>query len=211
MEIRYVEELPSTQLWLCDEVRAGRIAPPFAIIAKHQSVGIGSRGNRWEGRNRALTFSFALSLKSLPSDLPIVSASIYFGYHFKRILERRGSKVWLKWPNDLYLGDKKLGGVLTSKIGEALVVGIGANLTAPSEIYGALEPEISWNGVIEEFLSEIEQPWEWKPTFNKYKIEFELSSDFVFHYKGERVHAGEALLCDDGALLLRGEKIYSAR
>lgn len=211
MEIYSFDELSSTQLWLSDRIRNGALRAPVAVVAKRQSDGIGSRGNRWDECDEALTFSFAVGQDSLPSDLPIVSASIFFGYIFKEVLEARGSKVWLKWPNDLYLGDKKLGGVITSKIGEILICGIGINLSNGKETYAVLEPEISRDRLLEEYLKKAEAEKSWKRIFSKYKVEFELSLDFGFHHNGAVVSASSAVLCSDGALLIDGERVYSAR
>lgn len=211
LEIRYFEELPSTQVWLSERIRTGELKAPIAVVAKRQSAGIGSRGNRWEGVKEALMFSVALKVESLPSGMPLVSASLFFGFLLKQILARRGSKVWLKWPNDLYLDEKKIGGIITAKIGESVVAGVGLNLRNSDDSYGSLEPEVPREGLLEEYLSEVAKPQEWKPIFSNYKLEFSLHSDLVFHHGGERVSAREATLCEDGAILFRGEKIYSAR
>jgi BirA family transcriptional regulator, biotin operon repressor / biotin---[acetyl-CoA-carboxylase] ligase len=38
--------------------------------------------------------------------------------------------VRLKWPNDLLVGDRKLAGVLAERVGDAVVVGVGLNVSA---------------------------------------------------------------------------------
>ncbi len=211
LEIYSFEEISSTQLWLCEQIRTQNLFPPLAVVAKRQKEGIGSRGNQWEETKEALTFSFALPITSLPKDLPLVSSSLFFGYLFKKVLAQRGSKVWLKWPNDLYLGEQKMGGVITSKVGEVVVGGIGLNLDSSNDSYAFLEPEVPKDGLLEEYLGELSKEWRWKQIFSNYEIEFKLNSDFIFHHEGERVSALEATLCEDGALLFRGKKVYSAR
>jgi BirA family biotin operon repressor/biotin-[acetyl-CoA-carboxylase] ligase len=46
------------------------------------------------------------------------------------------SALSLKWPNDLLLGRAKLAGILLERVGDAVVVGIGANLAAAPHIEG---------------------------------------------------------------------------
>lgn len=58
-------------------------------------------------KNGNLFFSFVLKRNDLPSDLQIQSASIYFSYILKEVLALEGSKIWLKWPNDFYIDNKK--------------------------------------------------------------------------------------------------------
>ena len=74
MEIKFVEQIASTQEFLVGAVREGRITPPFAIAANRQSAGIGSRGNDWEGVSGNLAFSFCVAQSDLPADVPPQSA-----------------------------------------------------------------------------------------------------------------------------------------
>jgi len=70
--------------------------------------------------------SFALEIKDLPKDLLLSSSSIYFSIHNERDFKTAFSpNVWLKWPNDLYLNNNKIGGTITKKIGETLICGHG--------------------------------------------------------------------------------------
>ena len=54
------------------------------------------------------------------------------------VVDRTGADLWLKWPNDLYVGDRKLGGILTEAHTEhgqlaAVVVGFGLNVNLGRE------------------------------------------------------------------------------
>lgn len=84
LEIYSFEELSSTQLWLCEQIRTQNLFPPLAVVAKRQKDGIGSRGNQWEETKEALTFSFALPITSLPKDLPLVSSSLFLAIFLKK-------------------------------------------------------------------------------------------------------------------------------
>ena len=106
LEIFFHKELDSTQAEAKRCLDTGRNAP-FCIVAEYQTAGIGSRENRWESIEGNLFFSFVIRKETLPGDLPLSSASIYFGYIMKQTLERFGSSTWLKWPNDLLLNKRK--------------------------------------------------------------------------------------------------------
>ena len=138
MEISFIDECGSTQEVLVNAIKSGRIAPPFALVAARQTAGTGSRGNEWISRSGNLHFSFAISASELPNDLPTSSASIYFAFLMREFLSELGSLVWLKWPNDFYLNEKKTGGVITTKICENFVCGIGLNLAAAPEFAGII-------------------------------------------------------------------------
>ena len=107
MEIIYLDEIDSTQNFLIKKIKEKQVLPPVAVIANIQKNGIGSRGNSWIGEFGNLFLSFALTLDELPKDLPIQSSSIYFSYILKDVLFKKGSKIWLKWPNDFYIKSKK--------------------------------------------------------------------------------------------------------
>ena len=118
-----------------DAVREGRVKPPFAIAAERQIAGIGSRGNDWQSVSGNLAFSFCVQQHDLPADVPLQSASIYFAMIMGEFLASLGSQLWLKWPNDFYLGERKIGGAMTNKIKDNLICGIGINLVSAPEFF----------------------------------------------------------------------------
>jgi BirA family transcriptional regulator, biotin operon repressor / biotin---[acetyl-CoA-carboxylase] ligase len=83
VQIHWFDELESTQTYLKEGLKQGRLSSPVAIAAAKQTGGIGSRGNGWIGLEGNLFFSFAIARDELPSDLPLESSSIYFSYLMK--------------------------------------------------------------------------------------------------------------------------------
>ncbi len=128
VEILWLDEVDSTQRYLLDELKSKRLKAPICVGTTIQTHGRGSRGNSWIGEEGNFFVSFAIDRSFLPNDLKLESSSIYFAYILKEVLEDLGSKVWLKWPNDFYLGEKKLGGLITNLVGDSLVCGVGINL-----------------------------------------------------------------------------------
>lgn len=210
MKILQFERLESTQIFLINALKDSTLKAPICVMCEHQSGGVGSRGNAWVAVESGLYFSFALPLDSLPNDLEIQSQAIFFGFICKETLRARGSGVWLKYPNDLYLGDKKLGGVICSVVGENVVCGIGINLKSAE--FGALESGIVANRAefVENLLANIPK-YTWKRVFGIYKREFGRNLPYSFHHKGRIVPFRDAQLLENGALRVNGEILYTIR
>jgi BirA family biotin operon repressor/biotin-[acetyl-CoA-carboxylase] ligase len=93
------------------------------VIADHQTAGRGRLEHRWEAPPRtALLVSFVLEPNPLLSLAAGVAAA-----------EACGRGVRLKWPNDLLLGGRKVGGILVEATPFKAVCGIGINLTSAPE------------------------------------------------------------------------------
>ena len=90
------------------------------VVADHQTAGRGRLDRRWEAPpGSALLASFVLEPR------PLLSLAAGIG-----AAEACGPDVRLKWPNDLMLRGRKLGGILVEVSRGKAVVGIGINLTS---------------------------------------------------------------------------------
>ena len=118
-----------------DLAQKGEIREGGVIYTDHQTRGKGQRGNRWESEPGAnLTFSVLFQPVFMT-----IEQQIYLNYKVSlSILDLLnqlipGKNTLVKWPNDIYVGDKKLGGILIenalqgSKIRQS-IVGIGLNI-----------------------------------------------------------------------------------
>ncbi|STQ86252.1 biotin--[acetyl-CoA-carboxylase] ligase [Helicobacter muridarum] len=105
MRLYFFKEISSTQEFLYSYLKNKSDDIPILVVALHQTNGIGSRANKWISPNEGIYFSFAIHKSYLPSDLPLQSSSIYFGWLFLQRLRKYNKHVWLKWPNDIYIGD----------------------------------------------------------------------------------------------------------
>ncbi|NPA74235.1 MAG: biotin--[acetyl-CoA-carboxylase] ligase [Epsilonproteobacteria bacterium] len=211
MEILFFDKIDSTHKFLLNSIKNFTVKCPVCILAEQQTNGVGSRGNSWIGEKGNLFLSLCVKSKHLPDDLPIQSSSIYFAYIFKELLACRGSEIWVKWPNDFYLRNRKIGGVITTKIQENIVCSIGLNILAAPEDFGKLDIEIDKKELIEEFIKKIEKKISWKQVFSKYKIEFHKSKKFDFHYNESVVSLESAELDFDGSIFVDGKKLYNQR
>ena len=126
----------------------------YVVLAEQQTKGQGRRGRKWVspfGSNLYLSLLWRFQL----SPVQLGCLSLFIAVAIVRVLHNLGIKeVGVKWPNDIYYQDKKLGGILLEMRAEAngpsnVVIGIGLNLNMP----------ITKETGREDMLHEIEQPW----------------------------------------------------
>ena len=211
MEIIYYECLDSTQKKLVELVREGKINSNTAIVTKKQTAGVGSRNNSWEAKEGDLLCSFAIKKEDLPEDLPISSASIYFAFLMKEILNNYSQDCWLKWPNDIYIKNKKCGGVITQLIKGRYIVGLGINLVERENDFAFCSIKKSVKEVLNSYFMLLKKRVKWQEVFSKYRIEFKNNNEFSTTIKGRKIAIKSATLSNDGALIVDNERIYSLR
>ena len=115
-----------------------------AVIADQQTQGRGRRGRRWcspAGANLycSIGWRFAGSLEMLTGLSLAVGAMVA-----EQITTHFGADLQLKWPNDLYYNEQKLGGILVEVLGDvagmqSVVIGIGLNVNMPEEQGASIE------------------------------------------------------------------------
>ena len=211
MEILWFKHLPSTHKYLIENIKNSTISPPLAVGVDFQSDGVGSRGNSWLGYEGNLYLSFCMKERYLPKDLKLESISIYFSYLFKEVLCELGSKTWIKWPNDFYLNNNKIGGVITTKIGDTIIGSIGLNILQAPEQFATLDLQIAPQELSQLFLEKLSKKISWKNVFSKYRIEFQNSLGFTFHLDGKKRSLADAKLLEDGSIEIENRRIYSLR
>jgi BirA family transcriptional regulator, biotin operon repressor / biotin---[acetyl-CoA-carboxylase] ligase len=123
--VEVLPEVDSTNTELMRRARAGRLEPVL-LVAEHQSAGRGRLGRAWASSpGDSLTFSLGLPLA--PADWSGLSLAVGVS-----IAESLHPQAGLKWPNDLWVADRKLGGILieTASFGAAryAVIGCGLNI-----------------------------------------------------------------------------------
>lgn len=127
--IHYFDTLVSTNQTAWELLEQGEPAGTV-VIAGQQTAGRGQWGRQWQSSQGGLFLSKTLDLKlsvTQQAQLTICSA-----WGIATILRDRGCPVQLKWPNDLILNQRKLGGILTeTKISQhyitQAVIGVGIN------------------------------------------------------------------------------------
>jgi BirA family transcriptional regulator, biotin operon repressor / biotin---[acetyl-CoA-carboxylase] ligase len=127
-EVRAVAETGSSNADLLAAAAAGA-AEGTVLVAETQTAGRGRLGRHWASPPRAgLTFSVLLRPGSVPPALlgwlPLL-AGVATAASVRAVA---AVDATLKWPNDVLVGERKLGGILAERAGTAVVVGIGLNV-----------------------------------------------------------------------------------
>jgi BirA family biotin operon repressor/biotin-[acetyl-CoA-carboxylase] ligase len=152
VEVRVVERCSSTNALLRDDVQErpegvqerpkGAAARPVLLAAELQTAGRGRHGRRWRSAPGAgATFSIRRHMACEQRGLTGLSVAV--GFSTARALRGLGARgITLKWPNDLMVNRRKLGGILietrplprsdagTAPPGSVVIVGIGINCRA---------------------------------------------------------------------------------
>ena len=119
------------------------------IHADRQSGGRGRGGREFLSPVGGLYFSLIIKPELQIHDLPLITLAAGVGL-CTGIKQETGVAVQLKWPNDLYSNDRKLGGVLTESgpiksgaVPEFLVIGAGVNVnTDPDQFPSSLRRKV---------------------------------------------------------------------
>lgn len=143
-DVRVFSTVDSTNTVLLAEAAAG--APDgTVVVADHQRAGRGRLGRTWDAAaGSALLVSVLVRHGFEPEVVPVLT--LVAGHEMAAaVADLCAADVDLKWPNDLRLGGRKLGGVLVEARSDApgaLVIGVGVNVTR-----GALPPEVAATAV----------------------------------------------------------------
>lgn len=198
---------------------------PRLIAAVRQTHGRGRGANRWWASEGALTFSLIVDAGAIePERRPLVSLVAGGAVCEAVAAHLPEADVRLKWPNDIYLTERKAGGILVEVPPEAperLVIGIGLNVNvslrdAPPDVQSRAAAlcdvagrELSLGDVLTAILHRLEAD------LGRLQTEFgELLSDWrrrclltgrcVTLHDGTRAVTGTCLgYDDDGCLLLQ--------
>ncbi|MDN3597766.1 biotin--[acetyl-CoA-carboxylase] ligase [Mucilaginibacter myungsuensis] len=110
------------------------VADGTVIMAESQYAGRGQQQNKWHSAP-GMNLTFSLLLR--PSFLPLgqqfyLTQAVSIGV-VSALRQATSENVQVKWPNDIYFGDKKLGGILIENIVQGSnikhsIVGIGLNV-----------------------------------------------------------------------------------
>lgn len=197
----------------------------LTIVAEHQRKGAGRKGRAWLDVPRAgLLFTTVLP-EPFPSD-SLWAVPFWAALCVRMAVTKRYNKpLALQWPNDLYLGEKKVGGILsTSRVraAEALVaIGIGLNVHRPADkkAYAAIDPQPAFLGddisgvrrehVLGDILLTFAAQMKLLSTPRMIALRWEIAAALagtkyrVALDSGEKVEGTAERLAPDGALILR--------
>ncbi len=184
------------------------LVQPVLRVAEYQTAGRGRAGRSWvDAHDDNLSFSLAWRFAG---ELAQVSGlSLVAGVLIAETLRASGWEAGLKWPNDLLLDGRKLGGILVETVsarpGTCAIIGIGINVhpNAERDAAAGTEPaSLTTDGLDREALlaSLADGLAEGLPLFDAQGL-----TPFVPRWQALHAYAGEAVdLIDRGRLLQRG-------
>ncbi len=157
-DVRHLESVDSTNNYLLHQAALGA-DEGMVVVAEHQERGHGRLGRHWEAPPGSSLLLSVLLRPTLPDRLLFWCSTALAAAAADAAAQVADIAVGLKWPNDLVVDadvvrarstrpvaddsgatpERKLGGVLAERTGDALVVGLGLNVNWPA----AFPPEIA--------------------------------------------------------------------
>ena len=184
----FMTECLSTNDYLLKLLKKKNYEEGTMVNTNYQKNGRGQRNNEWLSENgKNLTFSFLLE--------PYVELSNQFFLHiitsisiFKTLLKINIKNISIKWPNDIYVNDKKIAGILIEnlvyrKFIHKSVIGVGLNINQAN--FGSLNATSIINETLKKHsLDQILKIF--KSTFNKEYLKLnsnKIHEEFDFYKK----------------------------
>lgn len=135
MKILHFDEITSTNVYLYDKMTEKTDISDTVVVAAYQTAGRGMDKNRWESEaGKNLLFSIALNVNYLEASNQFMisqTVSVAIVEMLSQFIDNQ--QLFIKWPNDIYYGDKKLAGMLIQNTIEGTmmgttIIGIGLNV-----------------------------------------------------------------------------------
>ena len=226
-EIKHIEETDSTNRWMRENG-----AKNLVVVADYQTAGKGCGTNSWESeRGQNLLFSVMIQPESLQAKnqfiiTQIISVALcktieHYLLHPQPLLPGGGENVVaIKWPNDIYVGDKKICGVLienrlAGRMIKDSIIGIGLNVNQqefksdapnPVSIKQLTGRDTDRDELLEAFLSELNECCKCSTIIADYKSRlYRREGLHPFSSGDETFKASIVDVKDDGRLMLQDE------
>lgn len=141
-EIHHLSVVDSTNNYAAKLISEGQMQNGSVIMADFQTNGRGQRGNSWQSVSQDnLLFSLAFQPVSIAVDQQI-RINWYTALIWIKCFKRFSIDAQIKWPNDIFVGTQKLGGILIEQQiqGSTIawsVVGCGINVNAAPALSNA--------------------------------------------------------------------------
>ncbi len=141
----YCENLPSTNSYAASLLKAKEVPEGYVIFTNYQSEGRGQAGNKWESEeNKNLLISVIL-YPTMINAVEQFQLSMMISLGICDFLYRYTEAISVKWPNDIYVNDDKIAGILieNSIMGDRIehtIAGIGININQVKFLSDAPNP-----------------------------------------------------------------------
>ena len=214
----HIDETDSTNRWLRDYTSPLPAGKYVVLVADYQTAGKGCGSNSWESeRGKNLTFSMLIYPEEIPANEQFHITEVVSVAMCETLKHYGCDGVSIKWPNDIYVGDKKICGMLIENRlqGSAIkdcIIGIGLNVNQrefqsdapnPVSLYQLLGHESDREALLKAFLDAFDSTYNSKTTCSTYK-EMLYRRGKVSLYKNQTTCFNATLtdVLPDGRLLL---------
>ena len=169
-KIVHINETDSTNRWLKENGEGEMV-----VVAGYQTAGKGCGTNSWESeRGKNLTFSMLIHPEGIPANRQFHITEAVSVALCETLEAYIYNKVEIKWPNDIYVGDQKICGVLIenrlqgTEIKES-IIGIGLNVNQrefksdapnPVSLYQLSDLETDLDELLIKFLTEFDSAYQ---------------------------------------------------
>ena len=220
-EVIHIDETDSTNRWLRNfyskEIRReGDIS--LVVVAEYQTAGKGCGTNSWESeRGKNLTFSMLIHPEEIPANEQFRITQVASVAMCETLKQYGCKEVSIKWPNDIYVGDKKICGMLIENrlqgsVIKDSIIGIGLNVNQreflsdapnPVSLYQLLDHETDCETLLKAFLDVFDNVYNSKTTCSAYKeMLYRRGKDSLYKDQTTCFHATLTDVLPDGRLLL---------
>lgn len=216
-KIVHIDETDSTNRWLKDHGEGTMV-----VATDYQTAGKGCGSNAWESeRGKNLTFSMLIHPDGIAAREQFRITEVVSVALCRTLQPYIYNKVEIKWPNDIYVGDRKLCGILIENRlqGNVIVdciIGIGLNVNQrvflsdapnPVSMYQLTGQELDRDELLKAFIENLDQEWQNKTNGSEYReLLYRKGKDGLYEDKTGRFVARLADVLPDGRLLLVDEE-----
>ena len=211
--IIHIDETDSTNRWLKAHGEGTMV-----VVADYQTAGKGCGTNSWESeRGKNLTFSVMLHPVEIPASgqfriseaVSVALCTTLEAYIY--------NKVEIKWPNDIYVGDQKICGILIENRLQGTtimdsIVGIGLNVNQqtfrsdapnPVSMYQLVGHEMDRTALLDAFLKALDEAMDSETVGTDYRSRLYRRDGFYDYRDGQGDFQAKLLnVLDDGRLVL---------
>ena len=215
-EIVHIEETDSTNRWMKENGKGEMV-----VVADYQTAGKGCGSNSWEAeRGQNLLFSVMIHPKSLQAKNQFIITQV-ISVALCKTLEKYVEQATIKWPNEIYVGDKKICGVLIEnrlqgRMIKDTIIGIGLNVNQtefksdapnPVSLKQLIGKDTDREEVLNTFIEQLNETVKSATIIADYKARlYRREGKHLFMTKNTTFKASIVDVKDDGRLMLEDEK-----
>lgn len=225
-DVQTFKTINSTNTYMKEYLSVHSLTKPFAVVAEKQTNGYGRfKRNFYSPDHGGIYLSLAVPLNNQPLNPSLVTTSIAIGviHALQKFFPEQNFNV--KWVNDLYIGHKKIAGILTEATADLeslapteLVIGVGINLTTqefPEELKSKVQAisdvlPTDLNNIVAELINNLLNvltDYEDGHYLQEYRQRLNLMGKQIDMQIGQELTHGEVVdLSNDGGLVVKDKQ-----